>query len=486
MTNIVVGSGIAGMTLALMLAKQGEQVLVIEAKHQIAPLMNGFTREGIFFDTGFHYAGGLQEKGALYKWLNALDLWQHMPDKAFYPVVEEFCFTSKKHYFASHDESLIPALKEQFHTNNDKEKDHFIQQFKDFRALMQKCLEASPFLNPSQENMSLHNDYDEQSLSEVLKKFDFPPYLTHMLTARCQLLGVEAEKCSFKNYAVLSEPYFQSSASLKGGGKAIREAFIKELDKFNVEIQCNTLLKKVCVEEKKVKAIQVQRKGITEEIPCTRCFFTGHPKDIAHIVPAHTFRPAFLHRIEDLKESPLAFMLFAKTRSNYLENKVLYILDENEEEFFNPLEEQNPIIYVSSGEKHEGYYPLIAIATVRDDIKKSDPNYSAWKEEMTIKLSNYILKRIPELKNIEILDSSTPHTMRHWVHSSTGSLYGIKHSCDELPLLPITKLEGFYMASQNILLPGLLGSMVSALVCLSLIFGDKKILQGFRTWKKDV
>ncbi len=486
MLNVVVGSGIAGMTLALMLAKQGEEVLIIEAKQQVAPLMNGFSREGFFFDTGFHYAGGLQENGSLYLWLQALGLWKHIENDALCPITEEFRFTKKKLYFPSHEGLLLDSIKEQFPSKSTETHDKTIEQFQDFRHLMQECVHSSPFLNPLQKTMTLHTPFDDKSLADVLEAFDFPDYLKQMLTARCQLLGIEAKKCSFKNYAVLSEPYFQSSATVKNGGKAIREAFIKELAQYGIKIQCNSLLEKVRVEDKKIVSIQVNKKGIVEEIPCARCFFTGHPKDISEIVPKNTFRPAFIHRIEDLEETPLAFMLFAKTSSDYLKNKVLYILDEEEEEFFNPLEKENPIIYLSSGEKHKDYYPLIAIATVKNDISKSDPPYAKWKEEMSLKLSNYILKRVPELKDIHILDSSTPHTMRDWVHSSRGSLYGIRHACTDLPLLPVTKLEGFYLAGQNILLPGLLGSMVSALVCLSLIFGDDNTLQGFRTWKKDV
>ncbi len=490
MTNIVVGSGIAGLTLALMLAKQGQEVLILEAKEQAAPLMNGFKRKGLYFDTGFHYAGGMHKNGILYKWLDVLDLWKHLEEKELIPLMEEFHFKNTIHSFPSNESLLEASIQEQFFNNTKKsthkeEHKNLINDFNRFRSIMQDFISSSPFLNSSQTSLSEHKALHEQSLSSILEDFDFPELFKQMLTARCQLLGISPNKCSLKNYAVLSEPYFQSSMTIENGGKAIREAFLKELAAYDVEIQCNSIVEKIIIDDKKIKALQINKKGKREEIACKNCFFTGHPKKLSQIAPKNAFRPAFIHRIEDMQETPLAFMLFGETQSDYLKNKVVYILDENEENFFNPLEEKSPIIYISSGEAVNGRHPLVAIATIKNDIEKSDPSYARWKNEMSLKLKNYIEQRIPELSEIHILDASTPHSMRDWVYSSTGSLYGISHECNELPLLPITKVEGFYMAGQNILLPGLLGSMISAVVCLSLIYGYDEILQGFRTWKKD-
>ncbi len=479
MINVVVGSGIAGMTLALMLAKRGEEVLILEAQQQAAPLMNGFTRKGLFFDTGFHYAGGLQDNGILRNWLEILGVWKHLDANAFYLVAEEFIFKNSNYTFSSQETELNKVLSEQF-SSKEEENVKLIIEFQRFRALMQDFISSSPFLNPLQKKSAEFNPLHEKSLSETLEDFDFPDFLKKMLIARCQLLGIAPEKCAFKNYSVLSEPYFQSSASLANGGKAIREAFLKELKAYGIEIQCNSIVEKLIVENKKIKSVQVRHKEKLEEINCKQCFYTGHPKNLVNIAPKEAFRPAFLHRIEDLEETPLCFMLFAKSSSNYLQNKVLYLLDEEVKNFFNPLENEDPVIYISSGKPHNGQYPIIAIATVQQDKNKDESDYKEWKEETAIRLLNYIQKRVPQLSDMSIVDIATPHSMRDWIYGSTGSLYGISHECDELPLLPITKLEGFYLAGQNILLPGLLGAIVSSLLCLSLIYGYDEILQGFR------
>ena len=56
---VIIGGGVSGMTSALILAKQGCRVALVEQSEQLAPTIRGFTREGLFFDTGFHYTGGL-------------------------------------------------------------------------------------------------------------------------------------------------------------------------------------------------------------------------------------------------------------------------------------------------------------------------------------------------------------------------------------------------------------------------------------------
>jgi all-trans-retinol 13,14-reductase len=56
---IVIGGGISGMTSALILAKQGFSVALVEKSASLAPTVRGFTKKGLFFDTGFHYTGGL-------------------------------------------------------------------------------------------------------------------------------------------------------------------------------------------------------------------------------------------------------------------------------------------------------------------------------------------------------------------------------------------------------------------------------------------
>ncbi|NIQ97224.1 MAG: NAD(P)/FAD-dependent oxidoreductase, partial [Desulfuromonadales bacterium] len=62
------------MTSALILAQKGLRVALVEKSPRLAPLMRGFSRREIFFDTGFHYSGCLADGEALDTFLRYLGL----------------------------------------------------------------------------------------------------------------------------------------------------------------------------------------------------------------------------------------------------------------------------------------------------------------------------------------------------------------------------------------------------------------------------
>src|SRR4030042_390345 len=72
--DIVVGSGISGMTLALLLGMTGHSVLLLEKSSRIGGSMSRFYRDGIPFDTGFHFTGGFHRDGVLWDMLRVLEI----------------------------------------------------------------------------------------------------------------------------------------------------------------------------------------------------------------------------------------------------------------------------------------------------------------------------------------------------------------------------------------------------------------------------
>ena len=56
---VIVGSGIGGLSTALILAKNGKKVCVLEKNQQLGGNLQVFSRDKKIFDTGVHYLGGL-------------------------------------------------------------------------------------------------------------------------------------------------------------------------------------------------------------------------------------------------------------------------------------------------------------------------------------------------------------------------------------------------------------------------------------------
>ncbi|MCJ7663738.1 MAG: NAD(P)-binding protein, partial [Desulfobacterales bacterium] len=53
----VIGAGVSGMSAAIILSQKGYRTALIEKSGTTGPTIRGFTRHGVFFDTGFHYTG---------------------------------------------------------------------------------------------------------------------------------------------------------------------------------------------------------------------------------------------------------------------------------------------------------------------------------------------------------------------------------------------------------------------------------------------
>lgn len=63
---VIIGSGLGGLVCAHILSKAGKRVLVLEKNSQPGGCLQSYRRDGLTFDTGFHYVGGLGEGQSLH------------------------------------------------------------------------------------------------------------------------------------------------------------------------------------------------------------------------------------------------------------------------------------------------------------------------------------------------------------------------------------------------------------------------------------
>ena len=65
---VIIGSGLGGLISAVILAKEGKKVCVLEKNNQYGGNLQTFVREKVIFDTGVHYIGSLGKDEILYKY----------------------------------------------------------------------------------------------------------------------------------------------------------------------------------------------------------------------------------------------------------------------------------------------------------------------------------------------------------------------------------------------------------------------------------
>ena len=71
---VVIGSGLGGLVSALILAKEGKKVVVLEKNNQYGGNLQTFVRDKVIFDTGVHYVGGLDKGENLYNYFDYLNI----------------------------------------------------------------------------------------------------------------------------------------------------------------------------------------------------------------------------------------------------------------------------------------------------------------------------------------------------------------------------------------------------------------------------
>ncbi len=475
----IVGSGISGLTAALLLAKQGHEVSIFEAGPRPAPLLSGFRRKGLLFDTGFHYGGGIAKGGILRQWLQALDMEKYLD---FYAEgsSEVFFFEDGSQGYLHAGQDLLPSIEAQFAGYGSVMQD-----------VIRDCdatLKLSPYTNPYLEKEpSLHLGNEESTLSYLANK-PLPQRLKAMLMARCLLYGTVPSQSSWEHYALVSGPYFHSCGTWKGGGEALVKALLQELSMYGVRVHCRSRVQAITGQKHiGVQAIVLEN---GQQLPFEQCYFTGHPKQLQSLVPQGILRPAYYSHIQDIPETLPVLMLFAQCTA-FEAGQSMYVLTEEHEAHPDSMfstEGQASGLYMCTGYPAQNAQdtkslPLMMLRFLPPGYFEgaSKEQYAQLKAKAVQELVDLAEKRCPQLRGKwHVLDAATERSMRHWVVGGTGSLYGMQHRAQDMPLLSLTRMPGLFLAGQNIILPGVLGGIISAALAVGFSFGHDTALKEFR------
>jgi all-trans-retinol 13,14-reductase len=102
--------------------------------------------------------------------------------------------------------------------------------------------------------------------------------------------------------------------------------------------------------------------------------------------------------------------------------------------------------------------------------------YVEFKRREAAAIAGEILARCPELKgDLEVLDSATDLTLSRYCFARSGGLYGRLHGPGEAPIWPVTRVKNLALAGQDVMLPGLLGVLVSSALAVDALVGPEAL-----------
>ena len=103
------------------------------------------------------------------------------------------------------------------------------------------------------------------------------------------------------------------------------------------------------------------------------------------------------------------------------------------------------------------------------------------KEELAERILKTVYHRQPEWRGrLTLKDTFSPLTFRDYTLAPTGSAYGLKKSVDTLyssKLRAITRVKGLYIAGQSVILPGILGALISSIDACNAILGREYLIE---------
>jgi all-trans-retinol 13,14-reductase len=483
---LVLGAGVSGMTTAVLLAQAGFKVALVEKAPKLAPLLRGFSRQGVFFDTGFHYTGGLGDGEILDLSFRHLGLAGDLSKYPFDPAAFD-CFLGPEEgsgfCFPVGYERLGEALCAAFPAE--------IPAITAYLRRVGEVCDSFPYLNldAAWESFSAFGQVQSETLREVLDQLTPSAPLKRLLSLHFLLYGVSPDEVSFSQHASVVGTYYQSVHGLQGGGLSLAKAFEKRLGALGVELFLGRGAEKILLSPSGTLAgIRLEGGGV---LSCSGCVSTVHPHIFLELAGDTPLRPAYRKRLAQLEETASAFVLYAVTEKpvSCLSKRNLFL---GGKDVWPPVLTEGNLddrsLYVTAASPafaDSGRGGLIAIcpANFREveewadsESGKRPESYRRYKEEVVDRLWRRIEKELPELRGQCLSrEGATPLTMRHFTQAPRGGLYGVKHKAGQFNPQPPTRIPGVWLAGQGVVAPGILGAVLSGYLACGNILGHERL-----------
>lgn len=447
--TIVIGSGISGLTIALILAKEGQKVALFERDQDIAPLIRPYQRKGCGCCPGFHVSGWVEEGEVIstfFKYLNVAD-----------GVTKELHETGISDVFIGPDKYHIPrgfdnvekSLLSYFPEN--------AEAVSNYIRLVKEVNEQSFYFNHRlAPNMNDGREFlgtDNYSLEGRLQQYHASRRLIDVLGILNNfIIGSKADEVPFAAHAFALGGFFQSPGHFTISGiHNLLANFKRELARFSVDLFLHAEVEEILT--------GLNRNVIGVKISDGAQYFSNntiasfHPKLLNEKLKPNILRPIYRRRLDEAENTFgmfVAFYQIADDKDIEIENFVYY--------------NENLDITLGMTSNRSGDERVIC-GFLEDDHKDFPASLEERKCQTTEKLvllENTIYEKLPGLRGkLVLLDFLKPWSFERYTKTANGSAYGIKHTVNSIGFQHKVPIHGLYLVGQAIF-PGVLGSMLSS------------------------
>jgi phytoene dehydrogenase-like protein len=490
---VIIGSGLGGMVCGTILSKEGKHICIIEKNEQIGGSLQTFKREGVTFDTGVHYIGGLSKQNSLYKIFNYLGIMQRLEtvrmDEEGFDVVMFKDDAEEYRYGMGYDNFkrilLIKFPEEKIAIET-------------YCADMERICDSIPLYN-----LKAGEPQDMFSFTigvkQYLEQLTSNKKLQNVLGGT-NLLYAGTEKTPLYVHALVVNSYIESAYKIKNGGDQIVKLMARIIKENGGKILRKQEVKSIDIESGSAKSVTLIN---GEKIKADLFISNIHPARTLEMTETEAIRPAYRNRIKSLENSVSTFVLYLILKPDafpFRNRNYYYFDDENVWESANHTNENWPLMYAMFEEVPDGYPCLrqkqnefveaITVMTYMrlDEVEKwkdtfhttleeneRNEEYQQFKKQKAEKLLDAMEIKFPNIREcIQSYYTSTPLSYRDYMGNGDGSMYGIVKDYNDPMKTMIsakTKVPNLLLTGQNLNLHGVLGVTESALVTCSAVMG---------------
>ncbi|MGD0781720.1 MAG: NAD(P)/FAD-dependent oxidoreductase [Candidatus Aminicenantales bacterium] len=479
---LVIGAGFGGLVSALMLARDGLNVTIVEQNREAAPLLRNYSCQGFEVNNGFHYLGGYYPGGALHRIFDHLGLLDRLKPVA----LDRDGFD---HFLGFLDDPItIPvgparvraALAEAF-PGNEKALDAYF-------AELDRAFRDFDFLNLEEFFFRADAKLVGRTLYDFLTERGADSPMIEFLNAYSEmLLGVTAREVPFLTHLLGVGAYFLSAHTFEGGGGALAEALEKRVLECGVRIRTACRAVRIeCDARRRFAGLRVRNADGEEEIlRADVCVSTIHPKRLLSLLPDDPPFDLYARRVAGYRDTRAICIfhlavdrgvagrfagnwhLFKRNGGPSPLHDITLLPDATRDPDPAASEIRMTALVVAwdndKGEACPGGRDAVCLerdtAGTGGNGERTPAYVSGFRRRFTARLE----AAFPEFRGAyRILAVIAPCDLDRLNATWNGSVYGLKCSFDRLGMTPMGPMKDLFLAGQSVVAPGIFGTLVSA------------------------
>ncbi|MFT4061369.1 MAG: NAD(P)/FAD-dependent oxidoreductase [Edaphocola sp.] len=485
--TIVIGAGLGGLLCAVMLAKEGEKVAVIEQNKQVGGCLQTFSFHKKIFDSCVHYIGAMDEGQTQRRIFDHAGIAQDLKLRRL--DVEGFDSIMlgndpMEYRLAQGTDNFVETLAAQFPLQH--------KGLKAYMEAIEYVADSFPLYKLRLGHASEKNRVWHWDMQHVMGNIA-DATLRRVLTGNSLLYAGSESTTPFYVHALVAKNYIDGAWKCEGGSSQIAKLLVRQLREYGGEIIRNTQAQSAMAKGGSLQAV-VDQHG--ERYEAKRFIANAHPAKVIEWMPEGLIKPVYKKRIAAAPNSVASFMLnivLAPGTVAYRNHNIYWTKDGDTLIADKAAQGEWPLnyaLYFTEDPLRQGFAESVAVLCYMDGGQwdswghtrnitarpsRRPHDYHACKEAKAAQLLHLVAERFPEIKdNLLAMKVASPLTFRDYMGSPDGSMYGIMADVrqPELASIPIrTKIPNLLLTGQNIGIHGVLGVSINAVAVCSEILG---------------